>query len=150
MSEITELDLPSWVAKMRDATRGPWFSSIKLALSNDGLHFEKTHRVLVDRGGVSNICMASEGRIIVSYQYFSFLHEKEFNKMAVSISSDDGKTWDGPIIMILNGLDKYRCIFPCDPTKVLLDDGRVRLYFTCVLHPNQGILSAEVVLSEQD
>jgi len=47
----------------------------------------------------------------------------------VKISTDDGKTWSEPQPIKLEAMPETY-IRPCDPTLVLLDDGRIRMYFT--------------------
>ncbi len=91
MSQSKNYEVPKWVPKGRKES--PWFKKVKLAVSDDGLSFEKTHRILVNHGDSSNLCRDSEGRIIASFMWFSFRQEKDFNKIAVSRSSDEGKTW---------------------------------------------------------
>ena len=73
-------EVPSWIPVRADNQEHPWFKIIKLAISDDGLNFEKTHRILVDSGDSSNFCRDSEGRIIAIFMWFSFRQEKDFGK----------------------------------------------------------------------
>ena len=112
-------EVPKWIpenthAPERDVER-PWFKIIKLAISDDGLNFEKTYRILVDSGDSSNFCRDSEGRIIANFMWFSFRQAKDFNKIAVSTSLDEGETWDGPKCININGIRSG------DPSIVILE-----------------------------
>ena len=55
---------------------------------------------------------------------------RDFDRIAVLISSDGGKTWSEPQVIEIEGLPE-RHSRPCDPMLVVLEDGRFRLYFTC-------------------
>lgn len=109
--------------------RPPWMNSLDLAKSTDGLHFEKLERTVVAHGGVPSL-MYDHGKnsIAAIYQYFSFEKEEDFDKIAVSFSNDEGETWTKPQVVTILGLPEPLGN-SVDPTIVLLDNGRYRLYF---------------------
>lgn len=138
-SEKGEEEFPPWIPLPRDGRRrrGPWRNSLKLAKSQDGLHFGKLELTVVDRGGVpSMITDYDKGRIVATFQYFSFEKKEEFDKIAVSFSNDEGETWTKPQVVTFLGLPEPLSN-PVDPTLVLLDDERYRLYF-CYPQPGRN------------
>ena len=116
---------------------GPWDNRLVLASSADGLIFRDTDQVLVEAGGVPDLVRDGQGRIIAIYQYFPADDEAAFDKMAVSISTDEGKTWQKPQVITIAGTPATADHGPCDPDLVLLPDGRLRLYFTYNVHDGQ-------------
>ena len=97
------------------------------------------HRVAADgrverlatfpRGGVATLTRMRDGRLIAAHQYFPENDAANFDKVAVRFSEDEGRTWTPPQVIQLAGLPEGMR-FPFDPTLVLLNDGRLRLYFT--------------------
>ncbi len=116
---------------------GPWDNRLVLARSDDGLTFYETGQVLVEAGGVPDLLRDREGRIIAVYQYFPDSPEEAFDKIAVSISSDQGQSWQDPRVISIAGVPADAARAPCDPDLVLLPDGRVRLYFTYDVHEGE-------------
>jgi hypothetical protein len=108
---------------------GPW--------DQDGIVYRVTpagqvERVTVfERAGVPTVARLKDGRLIAAHQWFPEDNERDFDKVAVRFSSDDGRTWSAPKAIALTGLPEGMR-FPFDPTLVPLPDGRVRLYFTSV------------------
>src|SRR6185503_4190026 len=86
-----------------------------------------------DRGGVASLCRDAKGRVVAAYQWFPQMNPAGFDKIAMRTSSDEGKTWSAPKVVTVAGLPDGAAR-PCDPTLVLLQDGRMRLYFTS--HPS--------------
>jgi hypothetical protein len=82
-----------------------------------------------DRGGVASLARDSKGRLVTAYQWFPQNNPGSFDKVAIRTSTDEGRTWSGPHLVNVVGLPSG-AMRPCDPTLVLLDDGRLRLYFT--------------------
>jgi len=82
-----------------------------------------------ERAGVPTLARLKDGRLIAAHQHFPEQDEANFDKVAVHLSSDEGKTWTSPQVIRLAGLPEGMR-FPFDPTLVPLPDGRVRLYFT--------------------
>ncbi len=117
----------SWVP----STRGPWDGTLYRATSRDGLSFGSGTLVL-KRAGVPNLLRTKDGRIILTYQYFSDTDQSMFDVISYSASDDDGATWTDPKAIMLSELpaplDEKK--HPMDPTLVQADDGSLRLYFT--------------------
>jgi hypothetical protein len=109
---------------------GPWDNRLVLARSPDGLSFTDTGQTLVEAGGVPDLVRDGQGRLIAAYQHFPDKPEKAFDRMAVSISTDEGETWQPPQVIEIAGIPPRMAGAPCDPDLVLLPDGRLRLYFT--------------------
>src|SRR4051812_24335914 len=107
---------------------GPWHRDLHVQESADGLRFGQS-RVFVERAGVPSLCRDRQGRLLAVFQWFPFDRREAFDKVAVLTSTDDGGTWDKPQPNAVRNLPAgYER--PYDPTIVLLDDGRLRLYFT--------------------
>jgi Neuraminidase (sialidase) len=83
----------------------------------------------VEAGGVPTVIQDIEGRLIAAFQWFTCESAEAFDKVAVSISEDEGETWSDPeLIEIEDFPEGYQR--PFDPTLALLEDGRIRIYFT--------------------
>ena len=119
----------------RDRT-GPWDGDIVLLESTSGKNFRKAGK-LVDGGGVPNLIRDMDGRLVATFQWFPGRSHEDFDKIAVSFSKDDGKSWSDPKAIGISGFPE-KMIRPCDPTLVQLDDGRFRLYFTSDTRSNRG------------
>src|SRR3989338_7445077 len=112
-------------------TKGPWDGSLMVTTSSDGLTFEEGTLVL-ERAGVPNLLLTSSGKLILTYQFFSYEDEELFGVIAYSLSEDDGKTWSSPEKITLEDLPDAvgSGKVPMDPTLVETEDGALRLYFT--------------------
>jgi hypothetical protein len=110
------------------ARPGPWDNDLVIATSKDGLVFEKATR-FVERGGVPHVATDAKGRLIAVFQWFPFEKPEAFDKVGVRISEDNGKSWSEPKPIVVKNLPEGYAR-PFDPTLVLLEDGRLRLYFT--------------------
>jgi hypothetical protein len=82
-----------------------------------------------DRGGVATLARDAKGRLVAAYQWFPQNNPNGFDKIAVRTSTDEGQTWSGPRTVTVTGLSSGAAR-PCDPTLVLTEDGRLRLFFT--------------------
>lgn len=107
---------------------GPWNHDLLILESADGLRFGQP-RVFVERGGVPSVLRDKMGRLVVAFQWFPFERPEAFDRVAVMLSSDEGKTWSKPQPVVIRELPG-NFVRPCDPTLALLEDGRIRLYFT--------------------
>lgn len=106
---------------------GPWNRDVILyRVASDG-DVEKA--ATFERAGVPTIARMKDGRLIVAHQHFPADDPEAFDKVAVRISADEGKTWAAPRVISVAGLPEGMR-FPFDPTLVPLPDGRIRLYFT--------------------
>jgi hypothetical protein len=118
------------------AGEGPWNRDLLILESADGLRFENA-RTFVERGGVPSLIRDGQGRLIAAFQWFPFEHQDAFDRIAVAFSTDEGKSWTKPQTITIDGLPEG-CERACDPTLALLDDGRIRLYFTSDPHDGAG------------
>jgi hypothetical protein len=94
-------------------------------------------RTLVERGGVPSLVLDGAGKLVAAFQWFPVERPEAFDRVAVSFSEDDGRTWSPPEPITVEGLPAdYRR--PFDPTLTTLADGRYRLYFTSHAGGAQG------------
>ena len=106
---------------------GPWNRNLETYVSADGRRFEY-QGIFVERGGVPNLLQAADGRLIAVFQWFPLERPEAFDRIAVRVSDNGGQSWSDPEPITINGAPKdIRRAF--DPTLVLLEDGRFRLYF---------------------
>lgn len=103
------------------AQSGPWNQRMLSAWSDDeGLTWTKTNQIITDQADVPSAIVDAEGRIFVYYMTYN---KPMRNSVVVAISEDSGQTWAH------KQLDFGNVPPPADPAAVLLDDGRIRLYF---------------------
>ncbi len=107
---------------------GPWDGDLWLLESTDGVRFKKKNKLL-EGGGVPTLIADRKGRLIAAYQWFPKDRSDAFDRIAVSVSEDQGKSWTEPKPIAIEGFPE-EMIRPCDPTLVELEDGRFRIYFT--------------------
>jgi hypothetical protein len=122
----------------------PWNNDLVISESRDGRTFDATERrVFVERGGVPCVMRDGKDRLLAVFQWFPFERREAFDRVAVVISEDEGKTWSKPEPIAVEGLPEG-AQRPFDPTLVLLQDGKLRLYFTCTTPQRRipGIYSA--------
>ncbi|MBM4313766.1 MAG: hypothetical protein FJ122_07570 [Deltaproteobacteria bacterium] len=109
-------------------TQGPWNAGLILCSSSNGSAWSN-FRTIVNQGGVPCLARTISGRIAAVFQWFPFDKPEAFDKVAVSFSDNYGISWSSPqTIQLQNVPSNY--MRPFDPTIVVLDDGRYRLYFT--------------------
>lgn len=120
---------PKWIASSPESDTGPWNSGLYIATSEDGLTFTD-EKLFLEHAGVANLIMTSDGTLIATFQYFSFLNEDMFNIIAYTLSSDSGKTWSSVKPVKVNDIGEGETKNGCDPTLVELPNGQLRLYFT--------------------
>lgn len=117
----------------REGKPGPW--------DNDVLVFRlpalgRIQRLAkIERAGVPTVARFADGRLIAAFQHFPRDDDRNFDRVAVAFSRDEGTTWSRPEAIRLDGLDPGLAR-PFDPTLVPLTDGRVRLYFTSNRSPD--------------
>lgn len=106
----------------------PWRNALLIAESDDGLQFASP-RVWIEGGGVPHVTRDARGRLIATFQWFPTDRPEAFDRIAVRFSTDGGRAWTDPQAISVSGLPAGHNR-PCDPTLVVLPDGRFRLYFT--------------------
>ena len=121
-------DVPTWITNdPMLPENGPWYGSLKIATSEDGLEFENEKHFL-DHAGVPDLLLTEDDILVAVFQYFSFVDEEMFDKIAYATSEDFGETWSEiKLVRFSNLKGGHNAV---DPTLVQLDDGRFRLYFT--------------------
>jgi hypothetical protein len=113
---------------------GPWDNDLLIAFSKDGVVFERASQ-FVERGGVPHVVRDGKGRLVAVFQWFPVDRPEAFDRVAAKTSEDEGKTWGEARPIVVKGLPEGY-MRPFDPTLVVLEDGRLRLYFTSH-HPDR-------------
>ena len=117
----------------RQGQPGPW--------NNDVLAFRLTANGPAERlaafeqAGVPTVARLQDGKLIAAFQHFPQDDDRNFDRVAVAFSSDEGQKWSKPEAITVEGLEQGLAR-PFDPTLVPLPDGRVRLYFTSNRSPD--------------
>jgi hypothetical protein len=120
--------------QLRPQRFGPWDRDLVIATSADGLVFSDP-KLFVERGGVPHVARDAKGRLIAAFQWFPIDKPDAFDRVAVRISEDGAKTWGEPMPARFKDLPAGQQR-PFDPTLILLEDGRLRMYFTST-HPDR-------------
>jgi hypothetical protein len=122
---------------------GPWTQGLKLCVGPDADHFG-TPGPFVDQAGVVSLARRVNGQLVAVFQWFPFADPVAFDRVAASFSTDGGRTWTAPKSLVFTGLPAgYQR--PFDPTLTVMEDGGLRLYFTCSAPgpaPVNGFMSA--------
>jgi hypothetical protein len=106
---------------------GPWQGDVHVTQAGaDGI---VTRLHTFERAGVPTVARLKDGRLMAAFQNFPKDDQANFDKVAVSFSVDEGRTWTTPATMVITGMEQG-LMRPFDPTLVPLPDGRVRMYFT--------------------
>ncbi|MGV3662094.1 MAG: exo-alpha-sialidase [Prosthecobacter sp.] len=95
------------------------------------------------RAGVPTLTRLQDGRLMAAFQSFPADDPRNFDRVAVSFSSDEGSTWTKAEPIAVEGLEEG-LMRPFDPTLVTLPDGKVRLYFTSNRHHNFGVSTPQI------
>jgi len=112
---------------------GPWDNDVIVyQVGTDG-HSKKL--ATFERAGVPTLARLSDGRLISAFQHFPKDDNRNFDRVAVRFSSDEGRTWTDATPIVVEGIETGLAR-PFDPTLVPLPDGRVRLYFTSNRSPD--------------
>lgn len=96
------------------------------ALSNDGINFTRTNKVISDQADVPDIITMPDGEVRV--YYIIMCPEEVRNKIVAAVSRDNGNTWVYKKIT-LNGIQNLQPS-QVDPTVEFTTDNKIRLYFT--------------------
>lgn len=112
---------------------GPWDNDVIVSrLHPDG----RSERLATfERAGVPTVARLADGRLLAAFQHFPKDDDRNFDRVAVRTSRDEGRTWSAPEAIVVSGLEAGLAR-PFDPTLVPLPDGRVRLYFTSNRSPD--------------
>jgi hypothetical protein len=106
---------------------GPWDNDVLVIRigTDDG----QARLGTFERAGVPTAARLQDGRLIAAYHAFPADDDRNFDRVAVRFSSDEGRTWSAPTPIVVESMEAGLAR-PFDPTLVPLPDGRVRLYFT--------------------
>lgn len=106
---------------------GPWQGDVNVVLAGADGTVTRLHTF--ERAGVPTVTRLKDGRLMAAFQNFPKDDQANFDKVAISFSADEGRTWTATATMVITGMDQD-LMRPFDPTLVPLPDGRVRMYFT--------------------
>jgi hypothetical protein len=112
---------------------GPWDNDV--LVFHVGLDGRSEKRATFERAGVPTLARLKDGRLIGAFQHFPKDDNRNFDRVAVRFSSDEGRTWTAATPIVVEGMESGLAR-PFDPTLVPLPDGRVRLYFTSNRSPD--------------
>jgi hypothetical protein len=106
---------------------GPWDNDVLVYRLPSNGRPEKL--ATFERAGVPTVARLKDGPLIAAFQNFPADDNRNFDRVAVRFSNDEGRTWTKPEPIVVAGMEPGLAR-PFDPTLVSLPDGRVRLYFT--------------------
>lgn len=125
---------PPGRAGRQDVNRpGPWDNDVLVYRADADGRSEKL--ATFERAGVPTLARLKDGRLISAFQHFPKDDDRNFDRVAVRFSSDEGRTWTAATPIVVEGMETGLAR-PFDPTLVPLPDGRVRLYFTSNRSPD--------------
>ncbi len=106
---------------------GPWNNDVHICRLDAAGRLERLG--VFERLSVPTLARMPDGRLPAAVQYFPVDDPDRFDKIAVAVSSDEGRTSSSLKTARFSGLPNSM-VRPFDPTLVSLPGGRVRLYFT--------------------
>lgn len=112
---------------------GPWDNDV--LVYRVGTNGQPEKLTTFERAGVPTVARLTDGRLIAAFQSFPKDDDRNFDRVAVRFSGDEGRTWTAATPIVVEGLEAGLAR-PFDPTLVPLPDGRVRLYFTSNRSPD--------------
>jgi hypothetical protein len=112
---------------------GPWDNDVLVFRVAPGSAPEKL--ATFARAGVPTVARLTDGRLLAAFQSFPADDNRNFDRVAVRFSGDEGHTWSHAEPIVVEGMEAGLAR-PFDPTLVPLPDGRVRLYFTSNRSPD--------------
>ncbi len=141
-----------WVINLNDITwkencgisvneNGPWNSPLKIAFSSDGTNFIND-KIFQDSAGVPSVIKWNGDTLICAFQWFREpRNSPTWDRVAVKFSYNKGLDWTEPKPIIVKGLPQnYQR--PFDPTLVVTDNGKLRIYYSSSNGPVQGLDSS--------
>ena len=102
---------------------GPYNDKISYTTGKDLLNWTDSQVILAEHASVPGAIIKGG---VISLYFVDVSQDGLPEQIGLLRSEDNGKTWSDKLIVIIEGLaDKV----PVDPSPLILDDGRVRLYY---------------------
>jgi len=117
------------VAITANAQSFPWERPLRMAWSNDGIHFGP-NSIFQDSSGVPSVIRWKGDTLICAFQWFRIpQNTPSWDRVAVKFSYDAGQNWTQPTPIVVNGLPaNYQR--PFDPTLTVFAGDSLRIYFS--------------------
>ncbi|MCX6153050.1 MAG: T9SS type A sorting domain-containing protein [Candidatus Kapabacteria bacterium] len=125
--------------KSQPADKGPWKSPLKVAYSNDGINFTG-EKIFQDSAGVPCVIRwKGTDTLACVFQWFRQpMGSATWDKVAVKFSYNNGASWSKPVPIEIAGLPQsYQR--PFDPTIVVYNNDKIRIYYSSNENPIQGM-----------
>lgn len=120
--------------------QGIYGHQVVSATSRDGLNWTKNDKVIFDHASVPDAVIDKNGKISLYFMDASSGHE-----MSVATSTDQGKTWQKKTVNITGRQTQGHAV---DPNPIILEDGRIRLFYLGTFGPpdpnNPGETDAKI------
>ncbi len=107
---------------------GAWNNDLTMLSSTDGVTFTSP-KTVVENGGVPSMTKGTDGTLYLVFQWFPTDDDDSFDKIATKKSTDNGKTWSDPELIVIDGFPAEYAR-PYDPTIAVGSDGKLHLFFT--------------------
>jgi hypothetical protein len=136
LAAVAQPSEPAPLASPEQANRnrpGPWDNDVLVYRVPTNGAPEKL--ATFERAGVPTLARLKGGRILTAFQHFPQDDNRNFDRVAVRLSSDEGRSWTKAEPILVEGMEPGLAR-PFDPTLVPLPDGRIRLYFTSNRSPD--------------
>lgn len=116
------------IGRISLAATNPWELDLMIRSSSDGSSFGP-ETLFCKAAGVPSLIRDHRGRLLAAFQWFPQNDPANWDRVAVKISTDNGGSWSEPQPIRVDSLPEgYQR--PFDPTLAVLDDGRIRIYFS--------------------
>ncbi|MFN0175403.1 MAG: T9SS type A sorting domain-containing protein [Saprospiraceae bacterium] len=131
------------VATAANAQSYPWERPLRMAWSNDGIHFGP-NLIFQDSSGVPSVIRWKGDTLICAFQWFRLpQNTASWDRVAVKFSYDAGISWTQPTPIVVNGLPaNYQR--PFDPTLAVFNGDSLRIYFSSSEGIPMGGLNATI------
>jgi hypothetical protein len=142
--QIPDPDAPM---RNREQRSGPWQNDVLVFRTGAQGSSRQVH--VFERAGVPTLARLKDGRVMAAFQHFPSDDERNFDRVAVSFSTDEGATWSKPQPIMVEGMEQGLAR-PFDPTLVPLPDGRIRMYFTSNRSPRFEVSTPAIYSAVSD
>ncbi|MCX6811113.1 MAG: sialidase family protein [Candidatus Berkelbacteria bacterium] len=102
---------------------GPFYHKVKLATSDDGVHFSDSGKTILEKASVPDAVKLADGTILI---YAVDGAQRSNSQIMVARSKDNGETWQTASAQLETDRKSKDGI---DPQAVLMPDGRIRLFY---------------------